>query len=77
MNIKIVIHSHFKNCINIVGDSVSMELETPCSVEELAVKIGIPSTSIGLYLIDHAVKPKGTLVRDGNVIEFYPHIEGG
>jgi molybdopterin converting factor small subunit len=54
-----------------------MEIETPCSVVELAAKIGIPSKDIGLYIIDQKIWPKDTLVNDGDTIEFYPHIEGG
>ncbi len=77
LNVKITIHSHIKNCINFEGDSVSMEIEKPCSVEELALRIGIPSKEIGFYCIDQKIKPKDTLVNDGDTIEFYPHIEGG
>ncbi len=54
-----------------------MTLMQPCSVEELAAQVGIQPCDIGIYFINQKIKSKNTLVAEGDIIEFYPQIEGG
>lgn len=46
-------------------------------LEQLEAQLGLPDDSVGMLLINGVWAPLDSVVKDGDFVQLYPHMEGG
>ncbi|NLV30359.1 MAG: MoaD/ThiS family protein [Acidobacteria bacterium] len=57
------------------GETLDIGASLP--LPELEARLGFPPDSVGMLLINGAWAPLDSVIKDGDFVQLYPHMEGG
>ncbi|WP_312815799.1 hypothetical protein [Sedimentibacter sp.] len=64
--------------IYIVGKKViELDVKCPVSLHELISKVGLTQSDIGMIIKNGRWTPMDCIVEENDVIQLFPHLEGG
>ncbi|MBN2338222.1 MAG: hypothetical protein JXP48_06745 [Acidobacteria bacterium] len=55
----------------------TLHIGAPLPLPELEARLGFPPDSVGMLLINGVWAPLDSVIRDGDFVQLYPHMEGG
>ncbi len=55
----------------------TLDISEPLSLSQLEAKLGLTVDDVGILLINEAWAPLDSIIKDGDVVQLYPHMEGG
>ncbi len=55
----------------------TLDISEPLSLLQLEAKLGLTVDDVGILLINEAWAPLDSIIKDGDVVQLYPHMEGG
>ena len=55
----------------------TLDISEPLSLSQLKAKLGLTVDDVGILLINEAWAPLDSIIKDGDVVQLYPHMEGG
>jgi hypothetical protein len=55
----------------------TMDIGEPLNLQQLEAKLGLTNDDVGMLLINGAWAPLDSVIKDGDVVQLYPDLEGG
>jgi molybdopterin converting factor small subunit len=55
----------------------TLEIAESLSLLQLEAKLGLADDDVGLLLINEAWAPLDCIIKDGDFVQLYPHMDGG
>ena len=55
----------------------TLEITESLSLSQLEAKLGLADDDVGLLLINEAWAPLDCIIKDGDFVQLYPHMDGG
>lgn len=55
----------------------TLEIGGPLSLPQLAARLGLSDDDVGILLINEAWAPLDSIIKDGDSVKLYPHMDGG
>jgi len=55
----------------------TLEIAESLSLSQLEAKLGLANDDVGLLLINEAWAPLDCVIKDGDFVQLYPHMDGG
>ena len=56
---------------------IKLDVGEPITMESLIRRVGLEEEDVGMMLINKAWAPFESMVRDGDLVQLYPFLEGG
>jgi hypothetical protein len=53
------------------------DIGEPLSLSQLEAKLGLANDDVGILLINAAWAPLDSIIKDGDFVQLYPHMDGG
>ncbi len=55
----------------------TLDIGASLTLPELEARLGFPPDSVGMLLINGVWAPLDSVIKDGDFVQVYPHMEGG
>ena len=66
------------NLVELVGKKrQTLEIAESLSLLQLEATLGLADDDVGLLLINEAWAPLDCVIKDGDFVQLYPHMDGG